>query len=464
MPIPIAAMSASLSMSDNGFSNVAKIATGSIAALGAAVTAAGIAITKLTLDQFPLIDRTAKLSEELDIATESLEAFKFASQLAGGSTLSLDKALQRLNRSVGEAKLGLSTPMRGFDALGIELRDLQHLNTEEIFLKIADAVSQMGNAQDRAVAVTALFGRAGAELTVLMKGGAQALLEAKKEAEELGLTFSKLDAKRVEEANDAVVRLKSSFRGFFNLLAIEFAPIITESAELLKNTFIDFRKNVLPDLVDKIKTVLPPLISGFAELAALTQTWWTVWKVFIKDVYNGLKGILKFYSFAMPEMSKALETIIDEYTKFMFNISTKEELKKNRDAWRAWSNDVIGKIMKVREKIDDVGKIEEFEAPEFKEVEFFNIGKIIQATALGQGKKEKPQDKIIDTTTQAIEAASSQALSITTKFLQGGGESVVAENAKANKETAEENKKQTALLNEQNAILSDDGAVIAEFN
>src|SRR2546426_591780 len=83
-------------------------------------------------------------------------------------------------------------------------KELVNTAPEEALKGIADGLSKMENPAQRAAAAVAIFGKAGQGMLPMLLGGAEALSAAQREAEKLGLTFSRLDAAKVELANEAM--------------------------------------------------------------------------------------------------------------------------------------------------------------------------------------------------------------------------------------------------------------------
>ncbi len=77
------------------------------------------------------------------------------------------------------------------------------------------------NPTERATAAIELFGKSGQSLLPLLMQGSEGIAAAQREAEKLGLSFSRIDAHQVEQANEAIVRLKAVFTGIGNQLAIQ---------------------------------------------------------------------------------------------------------------------------------------------------------------------------------------------------------------------------------------------------
>ncbi len=80
---------------------VAKV--GLLFGVGLATVVAG-GVLLLTKRAFKAIDATAKLAEQLEISTEALLGYQLAAGLSGTDTETLNKALLRMSKTVGEAK------------------------------------------------------------------------------------------------------------------------------------------------------------------------------------------------------------------------------------------------------------------------------------------------------------------------------------------------------------------------
>ena len=59
------------------------------------------------------------------------------------------------------------------------------------------------------------------------------------EAEHLGISITRVDAAKIELANDAVTRAKSVFTGLGNQLATSFSPLIMTVADNFRQAALD---------------------------------------------------------------------------------------------------------------------------------------------------------------------------------------------------------------------------------
>lgn len=199
-------------------------------AMGAAALAGG---TLLVKQQMAAIDSSAKFADTIGISTEALAGYRHGADLTGTAQATLEKGLQRLTRNMGDARNGVAAAIAGFEQIGISADALGNMTTEEALLGVADAIKAQPDAASKASAAFAIFGRQGQELLTFLEQGSEGIRANADEAERLGLTYSRIDAAKVEAANDAITRLKAIGTGATQTLAIELAPVIEAVATKL---------------------------------------------------------------------------------------------------------------------------------------------------------------------------------------------------------------------------------------
>lgn len=180
------------------------------------------------------IDATAKFADRIGVATEFLTSMQHAADLSGISNETLSAGMQKMVKNASDAANGNKALAESFAELHINAKDFANVSPQDQFLQLADALSQVQNSGDRTRLTMDIFGKSGAELLPMMDAGAKGLREMQQEAEALGLTFSRLDAAKVEQANDAMTRLGAGFKGAFQQIAIEVSPAI----EAIAGTFL----------------------------------------------------------------------------------------------------------------------------------------------------------------------------------------------------------------------------------
>lgn len=205
--------------------------TGIASALSAVL--GGLGFGNLVKGQMDAIDANAKLADRLGLTTEALAGLQHAADLSGVSSEQLTGAFEKMLNAVGSAAAGEAGAVRAFENIGLSVAELSAMSPEDAFKTISDALSAIENPAMRAAAAQDIFGKAGQSLLPVLAEGSEGLAAMQKEAAELGLTFSRVDAARVEEANDAFSRAKSAVVGVARTVAAVIAPFITKIADAL---------------------------------------------------------------------------------------------------------------------------------------------------------------------------------------------------------------------------------------
>ena len=183
--------------------------------------------------QLQAIDRTAKFADEMGLTTQEMKGLELGAGLTGTKLETLEKGLQRAVRVIGEAKLGFGQGTKGLEQLGLKAEDLTKVSTFEALKKISSAIKGQTGPAEKAASAYALFGRQGLELLTFLDSGAEGLDSMVSEVDALGASFTRVEANQVEQANDAILKLKTLFQGVFQQLTIKLAPIITGIANKL---------------------------------------------------------------------------------------------------------------------------------------------------------------------------------------------------------------------------------------
>lgn len=275
--------------------NAAKFAKWGAVAAGAAA-AAGAAIWK---SQARSIDALAKTSDKLGIAVQDLQALRFAAEQTGVSTQTLDTALQRMTRRVSEAAGGTGVATKALEELNLNAQDLQSLAPDEQLSKIATAMDQVANQGDRVRLAMQLFDTEGVALVNTLRGGEDALNAFKNEAELLGLTLTRVDASKVEQANDSLNRIDKMIQGGLQQGTAELAPIIGGLADEFKDLVIEAGGfgQIAMGAIEGTATAVGVLANGFHGIKIIIKGLEAAFYGFdsvSKQIFHGLTAGVEF--------------------------------------------------------------------------------------------------------------------------------------------------------------------------
>lgn len=231
---------------------------------------AGISVGKVLLDLRSVItemDNIGKASDRLGISTESFSKLVYVGKLADVTMEDLEKSIRTLQKTLVENLQGSTAAAGSFRALGVSAKDLINLPTEQAFSQIAVAVSKIENPAQRTTVAMELFGRSGLKIINLAGAGAEGLQDLYKEAEKLGLVFSRDAAGKAEEFNDSLTRLNESYRGLLVAFASSGAlDNLTNGINTLAGSM-----NVLVTVAELAAVVL---VARVARGLALTSIGW----------------------------------------------------------------------------------------------------------------------------------------------------------------------------------------------
>jgi len=176
-----------------------------------------------------VIEAGAELHDAAEKAAVNGKVFSelaYASKVAGVGVQQLSDLFVKMNKSLSEASTSGKDQNEALHALGLTYRELQSLKPEEQFEVIADRISKLGSAGDKARVEMALFGRSGADLDQLFAKGAEGIRKAREEAERLGQSFTDEQLQNLDDAKKAIDRMEASASGLATTLAAKAAPAV----------------------------------------------------------------------------------------------------------------------------------------------------------------------------------------------------------------------------------------------
>lgn len=180
----------------------------SLLAAGTAAVATAVSVRTLA-QSFETIDRQAKLADRLGITVGQTQKLALAADLAGTDVETLARAMLHMGRTMGSG--GMSMDKR--------------------FFQVADSIAKIKDPAERAEKAFKAFGKGGMELINLLAQGGQGIVKSAAAIDRFGLALSRVDAAKVEEANDAWTVMKTVLTGVMNKAAVALAPFITSGLD-----------------------------------------------------------------------------------------------------------------------------------------------------------------------------------------------------------------------------------------
>ena len=329
-----------------------KAVAGSVLNLKTAL--AGAAFTLLVRQSLLATDSLSKTAAKIGTTTQALGALRYAADLAGVETRTMDMALQRFTRRTAEAAMGTGEAKGAIKELGLSAQELNRMPLDKRMIVLADAFQGVTSESDQLRLAFKLFDSEGAALVNVLSKGGDGLKEMLGEAKALGLAMSGSAAKGVEDTVDSLTKLQGLFKGVTDQTVAAFAPalkLIVESFTNFLQRSIEvkggveaFARSLAVDLLTGIQVALSGIESmtnGFIILynEALKT------KNNIKDLFGvGLKDVVQ-YNEEIKDLKEKIEGV-----KNMPNISVQMQLDAV-DKLEARLNEVIA----LRNEAQDLG-------------------------------------------------------------------------------------------------------------
>ena len=178
-------------------------------------------------------DRIQKLAIRLGESTEALSQYQHVATLTGVSFDQLATAFQRQTRRISEAAKGTGVAKDALIELGLSVDSLISRRPSEQFEIIADAISKVTTQADKVRLAMQLWDTEGVALLQTIEGGSAGLRQMRAEADNLGLTLTRVDADNLANFNDSIARLQARLEGVVRTVVVQAAPGLELLAKVL---------------------------------------------------------------------------------------------------------------------------------------------------------------------------------------------------------------------------------------
>lgn len=161
-----------------------------------------------------------EIAQQLGVTTRQLQVYRYAASQVGVSQQEMDKGLEKLNITLGKAKLGAKGPTEAFAVLSKAIgKDIVASSAQagDALPLVSEALSKITDRSKRAAIEVILFSKTGSKLDTVLSGGKAALDAYAKSLEEMGgilsdeeIQSADLTADKIEQLNTA---LKANIAG-----------------------------------------------------------------------------------------------------------------------------------------------------------------------------------------------------------------------------------------------------------
>ena len=146
-------------------------------------------------------------SKKFGVSASELSQLQYVAKLSGVEFEDLGGAFKFLAKSISEAENPSSDAALAFKAMGFSVKELKTLSPNEVFMRLADAFSEMKDGANKTALALAIFGRAGANILPVMADGSAGIKKLKEEAVAMGATLSDEQIQKLDGYGDAIDKI-----------------------------------------------------------------------------------------------------------------------------------------------------------------------------------------------------------------------------------------------------------------
>lgn len=282
--------------------DIGNLGTDALKSIGTGIVNLGKDMFNLGLNASAVADDVLTLSTQIGLSTDTIQEFKYMSELTDTSLETITGSMKRLVMSMTSADNGSKTTTKAFEELGVSIYDTEGnmRSTEEVFRDAIDSLGQISNETERDSLAMQIFGRSASDLNPLIAVGAEGIKAYADEAHNLGYVLDEETLGSLGDVDDSVQRAKKSFEAVKTQLGVYLAPVIADLTE----AFIEWAKSVdwekvgsvIKGAVKVISTAIKGLLTIFEKIVNWGQQAGTA-------IANVFSGKFEFPKIKMPHFS-----------------------------------------------------------------------------------------------------------------------------------------------------------------
>lgn len=201
--------------------------------LGGAMGAAGAAIITAAVNQSSqAVTQQTRLARSLGTTNKEVAGLTSAFKAYGLQQEDVSDAINSITDRAQDAASGMESMADDFKLVGMGADDLRGKQPAELFRTFAESIRNTEDPAKRTAAAVRILGDdVGRKLLPLLMEGEQGIDKFVKQAQDMGLAVSQVDARQIERANIAMSRVSDAVAGLSRSLTVELAPIIEGVAD-----------------------------------------------------------------------------------------------------------------------------------------------------------------------------------------------------------------------------------------
>lgn len=184
------------------------------------------AIKDFTLQTIAAIPGIGDLADQTGFAAEEIQRLGFAASQSGADAGTLNTALLKLIGNLGNAAAGGEGVNEALRKLGVNTSGIAKQDPSKVLAQIADGLAGIESTAERAALAQTLFGLSGKQLVPFLSQGSAAIADLGAQADALGLVLGRDVIDQVGEVDDRIVALEATVGAVGRSLVVTALPAI----------------------------------------------------------------------------------------------------------------------------------------------------------------------------------------------------------------------------------------------
>jgi len=235
----------------NNFNNGIAKASLVVTALGAASVAAAAGITKFVAGVAEKFDVVGDLADQVNTTAEAILELGYVAQLTGSSVQAAESSLYGLNKTAGEASLGIGRGAKIFEDLGLQAKDSNGVlkDTSVLMAEVGERIKDMARGEQLAV-----LSKLGIDPT-LVNALTQDISGLSEEFQTLYKSVgidANVAAEQAGEFNDSMDRMKFTMEAIKDSIGLKFMSQVRFGIDALRKFLVEN----IPKIINAVSPVI----------------------------------------------------------------------------------------------------------------------------------------------------------------------------------------------------------------
>lgn len=276
-------------------------------------------------------DRIDKTSQKLGLSRQAFQEWDYILSQNGASVDSLGVAMKTLTNKIGSGSDAIT-------ALGLDLKEVQSMSTEDAFSAIVTAFQQLPDGAEKSALAIELLGKQGQELMPLLNGTAEGTEALRQKFHDLGLEMTDEQVDAAVNYTDAMDTLTRTFDAIKQTIGAALLPKLTEWATALANVAGKLLKAYKEDGLLGVFTELDTMLGNLTTY--LRDTGNPVFQLFA-DILDGIRGAIKLAVGLLSDFEGTVQSLKSSDSVPLVLLGNALEIIKNILDWVREHSDVV---------------------------------------------------------------------------------------------------------------------------